>query len=744
MDLNQSIFKAPSIPKLSKRTVSSPVLSGALKPQLKLKKTTFSFIKPIRSAIDTEKISQPIVIQNNNLIGQELEETNKILVEIQKQLEIDFQSRIDEEKKLISAKKKRISRKKIADKEEKLEKGGKGILGKTFEKVTAPFKSIFQKLIDFFSIILTGILLNTAFKWLSDKNNRKKLDQFFNFIKDYWQELLIIFAAWKLRKLVGAVFGIALKLKKLVSWFKNRFGSKPKPSPKIPGGSPELSPRRVGRLTSSYDKFISGKSNIIDRARLIKRGFIKPTQIFSKGGVEALRGTVKTAPKSAPISKMGIGGGPQALILNFLAGEAIGRMSGFVGEKFEEFELNKSIERINSLPQDEREEVIARIKKKLKEEKQWMSGFGAIYNAIVGVGGLSGETIDQREIRKKENLLNALGEKFSLGGTVGKGDRPGIDTTPAQTRGGEKVLLNEGEEVIRTSSSMQFRPLLKDINDNAGRLWLQFSEGIKVQDANTTTQFKLTKKFGDVIKQFKDYIESEIQKSKAKNFSGGETPPPAPILPPPPAPESTTTSPTPPALPTPPKPNEAQQGSAKNKQTSIVQKPPTITSSKLTGRSETSTTSTTNQINPAKTPSMQTWEKNYRNLADVNAERDRTRGTNEKTNPFMKKTFGNEYVSKLPAPETPSYFKNVFVKNNVGTEKYTKLYKDQQQNANDKTTFVSLPPLTSNVPISEPSGKTTGEGTGVPFILPKDLNSYDAISAKYYGIIDQDFEEHVF
>jgi hypothetical protein len=41
-----------------------------------------------------------------------------------------------------------------------------------------------------------------------------------------------------------------------------------------------------------------------------------------------------------------------------------------------------------------------------------------------------------------------------------------------------RALLAPGEEVIRTASAMLFRPLLKDINDNAGRLWTAFSMAI--------------------------------------------------------------------------------------------------------------------------------------------------------------------------------------------------------------------------------------------------------------------------
>ena len=234
MELNQQVFKAPAIPKIGKKKVSSSAMRGALKPQAKLRRSSFSFIKPLQKTIDTEKIAGGATATNPS-IAANLEETNNILVEIQKQLALDFAYRIAEEKKALAAEKKRISAQKVADKEARIEKGGKNLLGKTFSKVIAPAKSIFQKLIDFFSIILTGILLNTAFKWLSKEENREKLKKFFNFLKDYWQELLIIFGAYKLARLVGKIYKIGRTFKKLFDIFKKK-------PPKLPCKCPKTSP----------------------------------------------------------------------------------------------------------------------------------------------------------------------------------------------------------------------------------------------------------------------------------------------------------------------------------------------------------------------------------------------------------------------------------------------------------------------------------------------------------------------
>jgi murein DD-endopeptidase MepM/ murein hydrolase activator NlpD len=49
-----------------------------------------------------------------------------------------------------------------------------------------------------------------------------------------------------------------------------------------------LSNKQLSRVNQSYAKFISKDANLGDKFRLAKRGYIKPGQIFSKGGPEAL------------------------------------------------------------------------------------------------------------------------------------------------------------------------------------------------------------------------------------------------------------------------------------------------------------------------------------------------------------------------------------------------------------------------------------------------------------------------
>jgi len=180
VDFNK-IYKAPSLPKLSKRNISSSVLRGAsvVSAAPKLGTSRFSFLKPTASV---EGLKQ-------NSVSDALTETNRILVEIQNQLATDFALRIAEEKEQTKKIRAAESKKRFLTKEgaiEKIKSIGSGLKNQV-DKILAPTKSIFQKIIDFFKIILTGIVLNTAFKWLENPENQKKLGQFFGFLADHWK-----------------------------------------------------------------------------------------------------------------------------------------------------------------------------------------------------------------------------------------------------------------------------------------------------------------------------------------------------------------------------------------------------------------------------------------------------------------------------------------------------------------------------------------------------------------------------
>ena len=86
-------------------------------------------------------------------------------------------------------------------------------------------------------------------------------------------------------------------------------------------------------------------------------------------------------------------------------------------------------------------------------------------------------------------------------------------------------MLAPGEEVIKTSAARLFRPLLKDINDNSGRLWSTFSAGVKEMLAGNAIlkdiMINLTKNLSDFKKQLDDFTFELKLKNLDEGKGGG-------------------------------------------------------------------------------------------------------------------------------------------------------------------------------------------------------------------------------
>ena len=128
---NQPVLRAPSIPKMGKNTFSSPFKSSATKitsavkgPKLKASKMSFvRGIKPFGAKPESLKSDVEAKEGGEGSISSTLSETNLILVEIQKQLALDFANRIAERKSELAAEKKKIRARKLKEKEQFVEKG---------------------------------------------------------------------------------------------------------------------------------------------------------------------------------------------------------------------------------------------------------------------------------------------------------------------------------------------------------------------------------------------------------------------------------------------------------------------------------------------------------------------------------------------------------------------------------------------------------------------------------------------
>lgn len=226
MEFKSQIFKAPSLTKTPKLKTkgSSSTFSGVSKSTPIPKINYGGIAKVIGSqpgGVDLEKISTPIatplativselqaevaqikesvanlnqsfneyVKSNENLLS----DTNSILVEVQKQLALDFSMRASEQKKEREGAKREDSRKKFKEEEKNLERGRirlGGAISKVADTITAPVKGVFEKVMDFIKTIGTGILINNALKWIQDPENKKKLDNLGNWFAENWKWII--------------------------------------------------------------------------------------------------------------------------------------------------------------------------------------------------------------------------------------------------------------------------------------------------------------------------------------------------------------------------------------------------------------------------------------------------------------------------------------------------------------------------------------------------------------------------
>jgi len=198
MAFSSQIFTAP---KIGKGNISSPLSSGASKitkaaPKLRVNRMMFQ---------GRRTISSP-ALEAQSSIENTLSETNAILVEIQKQLALDFAMRIADEEEKNKRFKEEKSRKKLISKESSIESIKKigGVIKKTAAVVAAPVSGFFDKILEFITTLGLGIGANAVLTWFEDEENRKKIGTFFK----------ILTANWKLlRNILGVIIGAGLALK---------------------------------------------------------------------------------------------------------------------------------------------------------------------------------------------------------------------------------------------------------------------------------------------------------------------------------------------------------------------------------------------------------------------------------------------------------------------------------------------------------------------------------------------------
>lgn len=553
MAFSSQLLKAPSItsrPKLSKTSVSSSIFRGVKSPIGS--STTIKISKGMGYGGKAGTVDPKYLQPKTTSTDQTLAETNNILIEIQKQLAFDYASRIEDEKNAIKSIKAAESKRKFAAKEKSIEGVSKigGAIGGTISKIAAPIKGIFDKIKEFFGLILTGIVTNVAFEWLKDEKNRERLGNIFTFIGKAIPYLLAGLLGLKLIKWGTRLFRLGRFLFKLPGRILRVFGI---------GRRVATGKTATGRVVTGGGLFRNdaGQRRGRTTSRLMRNGIpqTRSAALRGGGGIRSV-GVAQYATQKSLFNKtiqglevtgkkfgrnflkvLGAGPGKKTLVKSLLKfARPVLKRIPIVGALID-FALSVAM-----------------------GENPGRAAFGAIGAALLGtigtflggpigtfIGGLAGDFAgrqlydlffnkssskdvakEQQESAVKTGKIDSDKvdpAKFNRGGTVPGSAIYASNGMTVYGRGSGNVdsvsaMLAPGEEVIRTASARLFRPLLKDINDNAGRLWTAFSMGINKLLMVSKYQDDVNKEFSKVIED-QDRYQRNLKTKRLSEATGG-------------------------------------------------------------------------------------------------------------------------------------------------------------------------------------------------------------------------------
>ena len=144
---------------------------------------------------------------DGNSVVSSLNTTNKILVEIQNQLALDFASRISERKLQNDALRAAADKKKRSDAEETIEgtrESGKirGVLGRNLAKVIVPAKDIFGRILNFLGGLTLAFVTDKVLKWFANPENKAKIDTAMTYLEKNGRTILNILGGVVLGKII--------------------------------------------------------------------------------------------------------------------------------------------------------------------------------------------------------------------------------------------------------------------------------------------------------------------------------------------------------------------------------------------------------------------------------------------------------------------------------------------------------------------------------------------------------------
>ena len=212
-----AVMQGKGQPKMSATTMK--IGSGGLEKRIANNERKITAIKNIFKSqkIDIGDKLSPSKITIETL-QEQVNENNKLLIKLGDAMSLDYNQRLKEEKKKTKVEREKLLAKKRRDKEAAIETRKKftKLIGTTLSGAASPFKNIFSKIFDFFKLIVTGTAINSAMEWYKDDGNKKKVENFFNFLKENANTILLIIGAIVAVDIAMKLAGVVLAAKALV------------------------------------------------------------------------------------------------------------------------------------------------------------------------------------------------------------------------------------------------------------------------------------------------------------------------------------------------------------------------------------------------------------------------------------------------------------------------------------------------------------------------------------------------
>lgn len=509
MEFNSPKFRAPSIDPKERKKIkpsSSPINSPIIKSYTTIKVPQGMSYGAIRAATVDPKYLK----KKETPVEYSLVETNNILLEIQKQLALDYSSRIAEKRnefKVMQTASDKLKREKSEKNIESVNKL-KQVVKDTTGKLLQPVKTIFDQLLGFFGNIGAGFLALNAIKWL-DKN-KDTVSATFEFLKNNWKTISFIAGGLFIGVVGRKLYKLFRGLRSVVKLLKgNRARTTTTTQTSRPGGGifRNVEGQRRGKLTvgtESQSRIVPGKFTAAggaarENVEVITRqkGIVnKALQSIEVGAKKMGRNIVKS---------LGMGPGQKTLqktILKFA--RPILKKVPFIGAVLD-FALSVA------LGENPGRAAFGAIGAGL------LASMGTFLGGPIGavIGGFAGDFTG----RKLYDLFfggKSVGESeevrgMNRGGTVTGKDVGDKDSVP--------TYLTVGEKVIPREQSEKFAPFLDDIIYDGANLYKSMMLSFDLQNENNKLFLETNKKFAE----FLDRYNQTERDTKGFTFGGGSS-----------------------------------------------------------------------------------------------------------------------------------------------------------------------------------------------------------------------------